>query len=257
MEGLFVPAPDVDPHKNALIKLLLFKPLHAGAAMDGQGDQIDPYEELYKHRVCTAKRRKGDPKSNPYDAFVHTWEDYWNETVLVHASVADEKLARRMEWPSFWECKEVYVALMRLAHEEPFHDSSMSPQEQVEAFENSSDVQARLEDRLSILEYSCYIIRRVAKNLDAFARAKAAPKTKSYALDADACEDPTVQRIPDTSDGNSFEVAPEDMLDGDIDGYVTLKAGEAPEQVHHPLTAEARLKALAFSRKKCPSSSAR
>ena len=38
------------------------------------------------------------------------------------------------------------------------------------------------------------------------------------------------------------------MLDGDIDGHVTLKPGEAPEKVHHPLTADARLKALAFTR---------
>ena len=55
MEGLFVPSPDVDPHKNALIKLLLFKPLHAEAEMDEQGDPIDPYEQLYNHRACTAK----------------------------------------------------------------------------------------------------------------------------------------------------------------------------------------------------------
>ena len=58
MEGLFVPSPDVDPHKNALIKLLLFKPLHAKAEMDEQGDPIDPYEQLYKHRACAAKHHK-------------------------------------------------------------------------------------------------------------------------------------------------------------------------------------------------------
>ena len=88
----------------------------------------------------------------------------------------------------------------------------------------------------------------MATNLDAFARAKAAPKTKSYALDADATEDPTVHRIPETGDDNSFDAAPEDMLDGDIDGHVTLKPGEAPEKVPHHLTADARLKALAFTR---------
>ena len=38
MEGLFVPSPDVDPHKNALMELLLFKPLHAEAEMNKQGD---------------------------------------------------------------------------------------------------------------------------------------------------------------------------------------------------------------------------
>ena len=39
IEGLFVPSPDVDPHKNALIKLLLFKPIHAEEEVDEQGDQ--------------------------------------------------------------------------------------------------------------------------------------------------------------------------------------------------------------------------
>ena len=51
-----------------------------------------------------------------------------------------------------------------------------------------------------------------------------------YALDADAAEDPTVHRIPDAADNDSFECAPENMFDGDIDGHVTLKAGEAPEK---------------------------
>ena len=248
LEGLFVPSPDVDPHKNALIKLLLFTPLHAEAEMDEQGDPIDPYEQLYNHRACTGKHHKGHPDRNPYDAFVDTWRYYWTHTVLVQARAADEKLRRRMEWPSIWECREVFLAMMKLARVKPFHDSSMSKDEQLHALNDSSDVQAKLQDRLSILEYCCYTIRRVATNLDAFARAKAAPKTKSYALDADATEDPTVHRIPETGDDNSFEAAPEDMLDGDIDGHVTLKPGEAPEKVHHLLTADARLKALAFTR---------
>ena len=44
--------------------------------------------------------------------------------------------------------------------------------------------------------------------MDAFARAKAAPTTKSYALDADATEDPTVHRIPETGGDDSFEADP-------------------------------------------------
>ena len=124
----------------------------------------------------------------------------------------------------------------------------MSEYEQLHALNGSSDVQAKLQDMLSILEYCCYTIRRLATDLDAFARAKAAPKTKSYALDADAIEDPVAHRIPETGDDNSFEAAPEDMFDGDIDGHVTLKLGESPEKVHHHLTADARLKALVFTR---------
>ena len=98
ISGLFVPSPDVDPHKNALIKLLLFKPLHAAAKVDALGEAIDPYEDLYKHR---------DTNKNPYDAFPATWHHYWRETVLVQARAADEKLRRRMGWPSIWECREV------------------------------------------------------------------------------------------------------------------------------------------------------
>ena len=90
MEGLFVPSPDVDPHKNALIKLLLFKPLHAKAEMDHQGDPLDHYAQLYKRSASTAKRHKGDPNRNPYDAFVDTWRHDWTRTVLVQARAADE-----------------------------------------------------------------------------------------------------------------------------------------------------------------------
>ena len=74
-----------------------------------------------------------------------------------------------MEWPSIWECREVFLALMKLAREKPFHDSSMSEDKQLHALNDSSDVQAKLQDRLSILEYCCYTTRRVATNLDAFA----------------------------------------------------------------------------------------
>jgi len=49
IEGLFMPSPDVDPHKNALIKLLLFNPLHAPTLeMDDKGNPLDPFEALYE-----------------------------------------------------------------------------------------------------------------------------------------------------------------------------------------------------------------
>ena len=41
---------------------------------------------------------------------------------------------------------------------------------------------AQLQDRLTIHEYCCFMVRKLAANLDAFARAKAAPKTKSQEL---------------------------------------------------------------------------
>ena len=71
----------------------------------------------------------------------------------MQARAADEKLRRRMEWPSSWECRAVVLALMKLARKEPFHDSSMSEDEQLHALTDSNDVQAKLQDRLSILEY--------------------------------------------------------------------------------------------------------
>ena len=61
IEGFFVPSPDVDPHKNALIRLLLFKPLHAPEEMNELGEPIDPYEELYRQRRRKRKRHKGHP----------------------------------------------------------------------------------------------------------------------------------------------------------------------------------------------------
>ena len=111
-----------------------FKLLHAAAEIDTQGDPIDPYEQLYTHRASTAKRHKGDPNKNPYDAFAATWRHYWHETVLLQARAADEKLKRRMEWPSIWECTEVFLALMKITRQKPFDDLSMSADNQQRAF---------------------------------------------------------------------------------------------------------------------------
>ena len=112
------------------------------------------------------------------------------------------------------------------------------------------DASAKL--HLTVREHVCYLTKRVAKNLDAYGRAKAAPKTKSYALDADAKEDPgLVREEHGTGDtGESFEPAFEDALDPDIDGEVRLKAGDAPLKVHHPLTSSQRLQAMTFHRQK-------
>ena len=100
--------------------------------------------------------------------------------------------------------------------------------------------------------FDCPGVCLLLYNLDAYGRAKAAPKTKSYALDADAKEDPgLVREGHGTGDtGESFEPAFEDALDPDIDGEVRLKAGDAPLKVHHPLTSSQRSQAMTFHRQK-------
>ena len=45
------------------------------------------------------------------------------------------------------------------------------------------DARAKLQNRLTLQEYVCYLTKKLVRNLDAYGRAKAAPKTKSY-LDA-------------------------------------------------------------------------
>ena len=94
--------------------------------------------------------------------------------------------------------------------------------------------------------------KKSSQELRCYGRAKAAPKTKSYALDADAKEDPgLVREGHGTGDtGESFEPAFGDALDPDIDGEVRLKAGDAPLKVHHPLTSSQRSQAMTFHRQK-------
>ena len=256
IEGLQIPSPDTDPHKYALIKLLLFKPLQRSREMDDEGNPIDPFQSLYKSNNDPVKRHKQDPEANPYDAFVRTWEQYWKCTVLPAAKVAKLKLNKRMEWPTLWECEEVFLELMRLGEVGPFASleafnriGSMSYAQQKQECQQDDHAQAKLQNRLTIHEYCCFMIRKLVKNLDAFARAKSAPKTKSYALDADAVEDPNVHRVQ-PAEGDDFEAAPDHLFDGDVDGFVRLKVGDAPAKVYHPLSKEARAKALAFFRQK-------
>ena len=81
------------------------------------------------------------------------------------------------------------------------------------------DACAKLQNRLTLQEYVCYLTKKLVKNLDAYGRAKAAPKTKSYALEAGAKEDPGLQREGVGTAGageESFEPAFEDALDPDL-----------------------------------------
>ena len=145
------------------------------------------------------------------------------------------------------ECLEVFQLQKELAQEK-----YLIPLDKDCTNKLGCDASAKLQTRLAVQEYVCYLTKRVVKNLDAYGRAKAAPKTKSYALDADAKEDPgLVREGHGTGDtGESFEPAFEDALDPDIDGEVRLKAGDAPLKVHHPLTSSQRSQAMTFHRQK-------
>ena len=247
LEGMHIPSPDVDPHKMSLIKLLLFKPLGLSNDMDEKGNPLDPYRALFLDAENPRKKMKRAEDENPYDAFPRAWQHYWQNTVVPMAAKADEKIRARMEVPTLWECLEVFNLQKELAIGKYLIPSDADCFRML-----GCQASVKLEGRLTVQEYVCYIVRRVVSNLDAYGRAKAAPKTKSYALDADAKEDPgLVREGVGTGEGaETFEPAFEDALDPDIDGEVKLKAGDAPLKVHHPLTAEQRSQALIFHRQK-------
>ena len=247
LEGMHIPSPDVDPHKMSLIKLLLFKPLGQNNDMDEKGNPQDPYRAIFLDVEKGTKKMKRGEHENPYDAFPRAWKHYWQHTVLPKAADAEKKIEARMEIPTLWECLEVFQLQKELAQEK-----YLIPLDKDCTNKLGCDASAKLQNRLTVQEYVCYLTKRVVKNLDAYGRAKAAPKTKSYALDADAKEDPgLVREGHGTGDtGESFEPAFEDALDPDIDGEVRLKAGDAPLKVHHPLTSSQRSQAMTFHRQK-------
>ena len=111
LEGIYIPSPDVNPHLMSLIKLILFKPFHDTDAVDDKGNALDPYKELYELPQTAAERQKRQLHENPYDVFPAAWQAYWEDTVLPNALKADAKLSVRMEWPTIWECKEVFEML--------------------------------------------------------------------------------------------------------------------------------------------------
>lgn len=227
ISGISVPSPDIDPHKNCLVKLLLFKPYNALDEMDDQGNPLDPYQCLFTDSNAPGKRCKKDPDCNPYDAFVSAWQHYWTSEVLPHASAADAKIAMQKNFPTIWETAEVCN-----------HIATLAAKTRVTL---QAKLAARLErdsaSRLTLPEYCAYIVRKIAANLDAYARAKSAPRTKSYAIDADAVDDPTIYRSSAAEDNAElFDAAQDDALDPDDEGIVKLKAGEAPLKVHHALS---------------------
>ena len=248
LEGMHIPSPDVDPHKMSLIKLLLFKPLGQSNDMDEKGIPLDPYRAIFLDAENAQKKLKRGEQENPYDVFPRAWKQYWQEIVLPKAGDAQKKIDARMELPTLWECLEVFQLQKDLCQEKYLIPSDEDCERKI-----GCDARAKLQNRLTLQEYVCYLTKKLVRNLDAYGRAKAAPKTKSYALDADAKEDPGLQRegVGTTGTGEeSFEPAFEDALDPDIDGEVRLKASDAPLKVHHQLTQSQRLQAMIFHRQK-------
>ena len=204
--------------------------------MDEKGNPLDPYRAIFLDAENAQKKLKRGEQENPYDVFPRAWKQYWQDTVLPKAADAQKKIEARMELPTLWECLEVFQLQKDLCQEKYLIPSDEDCERKL-----GCDARTKLQNRLTLQEYVCYLTKKLVKNLDA------------YALDADAKEDPGLQREAVGTAGageESFEPAFEDALDPDIDGEVRLKASDAPLKVHHPLTASQRLQAMIFHRQK-------
>ena len=120
--------------------------------------------------------------------------------ILEGATIAKSKLDKRMEWPTLWECEELVDALLQLA--EDYDQEKVLTQSGTQRVKDTLQKPAQHDDeegpgqnepeseeqpvRLTVHEYCCFMVAKFVNNLDGFARAKAAPKTKTYALDTDA-----------------------------------------------------------------------
>ena len=242
LEGVYIPSPDVNPHIMSLIKLILFKPFHSMDDVDDKGNPQEPFKKLYELQAAHAKRQKLQLHDNPYDVFPAAWNAYWTDVVLPNALKADAKLAIRKEWPTIWECEDIFAALKAIASLKGLLKQDAKYEE-----EYGVHPDVKLANRLTIQEYVCYMTRKIVKHLDAHGRAKASPKTKSYALDANTVEDPGIVRSADAGGGEGdFE----DMMGPDLDDDEKLKPGDAPIEVYHSLSSEERIKSLLFHRQR-------
>ena len=73
-----------------------------------------------------------------------------------------------MEIPTLWECLEVFQLQKELAQEK-----YLIPLDKDCTNKLGCDASAKLQNRLTVQEYVCYLTKRVVKNLDAYGRAKA------------------------------------------------------------------------------------
>ena len=232
---------------------LRFKPLHSG-------DGSDPYATLHQQSNdrdnLTQPMLKQRKKGNPYNYFARNWEQYWRDVILPKAKEAQRKVDLRMEWPSIWECKEIVLKLMALGQVGSFSGLSQKEADELtveqaeEKIRNDRRAQEYLKDRLSLDEYCSYIVKDIARNLDAFGIAKAAPKTKTYAMDADATEDPAVQRGDQGTAGGDLDGDMDLPSEDDNNEAIRVKPGDAPSKVYHHLSTEQRRKALIFHRER-------
>ena len=160
LEGMHIPSPDVDPHKMSLIKLLLFKPLGQSNDMDEKGNPQDPYRAIFLDVEKGTKKMKRGEHENPYDAFPRAWKHYWQHTVLPKAADAEKKIEARMEIPTLWECLEVFQLQKELAQEK-----YLIPLDKDCTNKLGCDASAKLQNRLTVQEYVCYLTKKSGQEL--------------------------------------------------------------------------------------------
>ena len=141
--------------------------------------------------------------ANPYLIFSTQWQRYLREVVVPGAHHARHKLPKRNEWESFWESKEVVVALLELSKKGPFEDEALS----LEAARCAATAHALVHDRITVQEYACLVVHRSAQHYEGIALARVAPKVRRDALALDAEEDRGVRRCSTEHDGDDFEDA--------------------------------------------------
>ena len=100
--------------QNAMIKLLLAKPLHASKAADEKGVPLVLSKAIYEDSASAGKRHKADPDRNQFDAFRDTWLFFWEHTVQPAAKITERRLHKRKGWPAIWKCIEVFREQDRL-----------------------------------------------------------------------------------------------------------------------------------------------
>ena len=182
--------------------------------MDDQGNPLDAYECLCNPTgTMTLEAPSADKATNmnPYERCIAAWNDYYENTILEGANVAKTKRDKHMEWPTLRECEEVVEALLELA--EDYDKEELLTQSDTQRVKDTLKKPAQHHDeqrpgqsepeseqqpmRVTVHEYCCFTVAKFVNNLDGVARAKAAPKTKTYALDTDACEDPQQKLMGD------------------------------------------------------------